>query len=76
MEVNAVTMVVTGIGLWTLALVVVLVLRAAGAGISPGTVPVCVAGIALGLIGLVWAVRRERRRGPEAAAAPTTEGRP
>ena len=50
-----------GIGIWAAALVVCIVLWRTGVS---GTVPVwsCVAGLALGVIGLVWERRHRRPR--------------
>lgn len=62
MEINTVTMVWVGIGIWVAGLAVVLVLTALGAEISPVPLRVCFAGIGLGAVALGWAIPRERRR--------------
>lgn len=75
MRVNTVTMVLVGIGVWLVALVVVLVLQATGSDLGR-MVLICLAGIGFGVLGLAWAVpqhrrsqRREAERASEAAAA-------
>lgn len=76
MRVNTVTMFLTGTVVWVLALAVVLVLQATGRELE-GAVQICLTGIGIGLLALVWAVpqhRRARRRGRETAAP--TEGSP
>ncbi|MEE6295667.1 DUF2530 domain-containing protein [Georgenia wangjunii] len=60
MKVNTVTMVLTGIGVWVVALVVVLILRAAGVDLADGILRVCGAGILLGLLALAWAIPQHR----------------
>lgn len=61
MRVNTVTMVLTGIVAWVIALVVVLVLRAAGTDVADGVARVCLAGVVLGVVALGWAIPQHRR---------------
>ncbi len=60
MRVNTVTMFLVGTVVWVAALVVVLVLQAAGHDLD-GAVQICLTGIGIGLLGLGWAVPHERR---------------
>jgi len=74
MRVNTVTMFLVGTAVWVVALVVVLLLRAAGHDLH-GAVQICLTGIGIGLLALVWAVPRQRRierSQDEPAAAPET----
>ncbi|NTW42063.1 MAG: DUF2530 domain-containing protein [Cellulomonadaceae bacterium] len=59
-----------GIGAWTVALVVCGILRLTGS-IGERAVPICVAGLLLGVLGLVWDRRRSRRARAAATAPPT-----
>ena len=74
MRVNTVTMFLVGTGVWLVALVVVLLLRAAGHELD-GVVQICLTGVGIGLLALVWAVpqhRRALRRERESQAADDT----
>lgn len=71
-RVNPVTMVLVGLGAWLAALLVVLLLNAR-TGRFGETFHICLAGLALGLVGLVWALILRRRARLEAPGA--TNGR-
>lgn len=60
MKVNTVTMVLTGIGVWVAAIVVVLVLWAVGVDLPADILRVCGAGVLLGILGLGWAIPQHR----------------
>ncbi|HLV03357.1 DUF2530 domain-containing protein [uncultured Georgenia sp.] len=60
MRVNTVTMFLVGTVVWVAALVVVLLLRAAGNDLD-GALQICLTGIGIGLLALLWAVPHERR---------------
>ena len=60
MRVNTVTMFLGGAVVWAVALVVVLLLRAGGHELD-GAVQICLTGIGIGLLALVWAVPQHRR---------------
>ncbi|HLT85290.1 MAG TPA: DUF2530 domain-containing protein [Phototrophicaceae bacterium] len=60
MRVNTVTMFLVGTVAWAVALVVVLVLQATGRELA-GAVQICLTGIGIGLLALVWAVPQHRR---------------
>ena len=64
-RINAVTMALTGTGGWLVATVVLAVAQSRGAAVPEGWVDVCLAGIGLGGLGLVWGVTHERRAGQE-----------
>ncbi|WP_152192604.1 DUF2530 domain-containing protein [Georgenia satyanarayanai] len=68
MRVNTVTMFLVGTVAWVVALVVVLVLEATGRELD-GVVAICLTGIVVGLLGMLWgasvrrrAARREKQR--------------
>ena len=51
-----------GTAVWVVALVVVLLLRPLGASGNVRLLWTCAAGIALGLLGIVYTIRRQRER--------------
>ncbi|PYG00993.1 Protein of unknown function [Georgenia satyanarayanai] len=60
MRVNTVTMFLAGTIAWAVGLVVVLVLEATGRHLD-GVVAICLTGIAVGLLGMLWGVAQQRR---------------
>ncbi|MBD8062441.1 DUF2530 domain-containing protein [Oceanitalea stevensii] len=60
MRVNTVTMFLVGTIAWAVGLVVVLVLEATGRELD-GVVPVCLTGIVVGLLGMLWGASQQRR---------------
>lgn len=60
-KVNAVTMALVGTVLWVLGTVVAAVAGSRGATLPEGWLRVCLAGIGLGALMLVWGVFHERR---------------
>ncbi|MCM3662577.1 DUF2530 domain-containing protein [Georgenia satyanarayanai] len=60
MRVNTVTMFLAGTVAWVIALVVVLVLLATGRE-PDGAVRICLTGIAVGLVGMLWGASQQRR---------------
>ena len=60
MRVNTVTMFLVGTIACAVGLVVVLVLEATGRELD-GVVPVCLTGIVVGLLGMLWGASQQRR---------------
>lgn len=60
MRVNTVTMFLVGTVAWVLGLVVVLLLRARGHDLG-GEVRICLTGIVVGLLGMLWGAGQQRR---------------
>lgn len=60
MRVNTVTMFLGGTVAWAVGLAVVLVLQATGRDVD-GMVPICLTGIVVGLLGMLWGASRQRR---------------
>ncbi len=71
-QTNDVPVVLAGTGLWAVALVVLLVLRATGRDVHDWWLAMCGCGIALGLVGVRYVQGRQRRR--DAGAAARQEG--
>lgn len=60
MRVNTVTMFLGGTVVWVVGLVVVLVLQSTGRHLD-GVVPICLTGIVVGLLGMLWGAGQQRR---------------
>lgn len=60
MRVNTVTMFLVGTVAWVVGLVVVLVLEATGRELDGG-VRICLTGIVVGLLGMLWGASMQRR---------------
>lgn len=59
LETNDVAIVVGGTALWALALLVLLVMKAAGTDVRTWWLEMCLAGVVLGLIGVRYCSRRQ-----------------